>query len=532
MDALVLHTFYSDEAVTNAVAAARRGAEQAGRDPDGVRVWSVLATVGDHIPEDLRLKKTVGRLASYLRGYGDVLVKANGWDPAVLERFRADPFVRGFAGRVRRAGHAGRTAVPGDADPRGVAGRDGEPARPSSAPRLSCTSSTSASTASSCTVPRPPSSPRSSPRTAPSGRPAWPAPPSNPGRSRPVSTRRRHRGPDRRVAVAGPRLRGRSGRRRSHRHGPDRRELPAHARVGRRAPHRWWPRSPPGTEAARRRVANGSRREVGLYADLAPTLDVRIPHCWHAVITDDALRFTLLLEDLAPRTPGVQVDGCSPGAGPGRRAKPGRPARVPVAETSRCTTLPYLDPPAERASFMGGLTVRCADVFLDRYGDRARRRRRRHAPPLRRRRRALVPGRSGDVRPAARRLPARQPDVRLRRRRRRGDRLADARRRAAGPGSRLLRRHQPGDRGPAHRRGRPGPGLPRGTAEHGASTAYTLDDCRRGYRLRRAPGPDDRDDRCRPVHGRAQRRRRTPCSCRWPAAPGAAVRDLGTLDLL
>jgi probable F420-dependent oxidoreductase len=98
MDAVVLHTFFSDEAVTKAVAAVRRGADQAGRDPMGVRVWSVLATVGDHIPEDLRLKKTVGRMASYLQGYGDVLVRANRWDPSVLERFRADPFVRGFAG--------------------------------------------------------------------------------------------------------------------------------------------------------------------------------------------------------------------------------------------------------------------------------------------------------------------------------------------------------------------------------------------------------------------------------------------------
>ena len=49
--------------------------------PPSVRVWSVLATVGDHIDEAARLKKTVGRLASYLRGYGDVLVAANGWDP-------------------------------------------------------------------------------------------------------------------------------------------------------------------------------------------------------------------------------------------------------------------------------------------------------------------------------------------------------------------------------------------------------------------------------------------------------------------
>ncbi len=98
MDAVVLHTFFSDEAVTRAVAAVRRGADEAGRDPASVRTWSVLATVGDHIDEDLRLKKTVGRLASYLRGYGDLLVQVNGWDPAVLERFRADPFVQDFRG--------------------------------------------------------------------------------------------------------------------------------------------------------------------------------------------------------------------------------------------------------------------------------------------------------------------------------------------------------------------------------------------------------------------------------------------------
>jgi probable F420-dependent oxidoreductase len=98
MDAVVLHTFFSDEAVTRSLAAVRRGADAAGRDPASIRTWSVLATIGDHIDEDLRLKKTVGRLASYLRGYGDLLVQVNGWDPAVLERFRADPFVQGFQG--------------------------------------------------------------------------------------------------------------------------------------------------------------------------------------------------------------------------------------------------------------------------------------------------------------------------------------------------------------------------------------------------------------------------------------------------
>ena len=38
--------------------------------------------------------KTVGRLGTYLQGYGDLLVRTNGWDPAVLERFLADDVVQ------------------------------------------------------------------------------------------------------------------------------------------------------------------------------------------------------------------------------------------------------------------------------------------------------------------------------------------------------------------------------------------------------------------------------------------------------
>jgi hypothetical protein len=63
-----------------------------------VRIWSVLATVGDHLDEGVRLKKTVGRMATYLQGYGDLMVETNRWDPQVLARFRADPFVQGFRG--------------------------------------------------------------------------------------------------------------------------------------------------------------------------------------------------------------------------------------------------------------------------------------------------------------------------------------------------------------------------------------------------------------------------------------------------
>jgi 5,10-methylenetetrahydromethanopterin reductase len=100
LDMVVLHTFFTDETTARAVAAVRRAAEAAGRDPASVRVWSCFATVGDHLPEDLRLKKTVGRLATYLQGYGDLMVRTNDWDPAVLERFRADEVVQSVAGAI------------------------------------------------------------------------------------------------------------------------------------------------------------------------------------------------------------------------------------------------------------------------------------------------------------------------------------------------------------------------------------------------------------------------------------------------
>ncbi|MEM7323240.1 MAG: TIGR03857 family LLM class F420-dependent oxidoreductase [Actinomycetota bacterium] len=95
-DAVVLHTFFTDETTERAVRTVKDAAAQAGRNPDEVRVWSCLATIGDHIPEPVRLKKTVGRMATYLQAYGDLMVSTNGWDPAVLERFRADEFVSGL----------------------------------------------------------------------------------------------------------------------------------------------------------------------------------------------------------------------------------------------------------------------------------------------------------------------------------------------------------------------------------------------------------------------------------------------------
>lgn len=103
-DGVILHTFFGDDTVARCVATIRAAAEQAGRDPDAVRIWSCLATVGDHLPEALRRKKLVGRLATYLQGYGDLMVETNRWDPAPLAEFRADPVVASVGGAIDQIG--------------------------------------------------------------------------------------------------------------------------------------------------------------------------------------------------------------------------------------------------------------------------------------------------------------------------------------------------------------------------------------------------------------------------------------------
>ena len=145
-DQVVLHTFFEDETLARCVRTVKEAAEQAGRDPAAVKVWSCLATIGDHLPEPVRLKKTVGRMATYLQAYGDLMVSTNGWDPAPLARFRADPFVAGFQGAIDQNATTAElehvaTLIPESG------WRRRRPGRPSSASRSCSGSSTSAPTA-------------------------------------------------------------------------------------------------------------------------------------------------------------------------------------------------------------------------------------------------------------------------------------------------------------------------------------------------------------------------------------------------
>ncbi len=100
-DGAHLHTFMSDQALSDAVASMRRGEANAGREVGKVRAWSVLATACD-VSEEVYLKYIIARLATYLQfpGYGDMLVQINGWDPEILERFRTAPAVKAVGGWI------------------------------------------------------------------------------------------------------------------------------------------------------------------------------------------------------------------------------------------------------------------------------------------------------------------------------------------------------------------------------------------------------------------------------------------------
>ena len=94
-----LHTFMSDQALTDAVNHFRRGEESSGR--QGGLLWSVFATVCDPTEEDY-LKKIIARLATYLQipGYGEMLVNVNGWDMETLHEFRTSEVVKSVGGAI------------------------------------------------------------------------------------------------------------------------------------------------------------------------------------------------------------------------------------------------------------------------------------------------------------------------------------------------------------------------------------------------------------------------------------------------
>jgi 5,10-methylenetetrahydromethanopterin reductase len=99
-DGVILHPFITPDAVGRSVKIVRDAAAEAGRDPDALRCYATVVVAPDLSPEEEGL--AVGsRAAGYfdVRGLGDSLVAANGWDADDLARYRSHPTLLELNGR-------------------------------------------------------------------------------------------------------------------------------------------------------------------------------------------------------------------------------------------------------------------------------------------------------------------------------------------------------------------------------------------------------------------------------------------------
>ena len=69
--------------------------------------------------------------------------------------------------------------------------------------------------------------------------------------------------------------------------------------------------SPDPTSRATGIALRNYEREVRFYLDIAPTVDIRVPHCHHGEWDEGSGDFVLVLEDMSPAEQGNQITGCS-----------------------------------------------------------------------------------------------------------------------------------------------------------------------------------------------------------------------------
>ncbi|MEL6892068.1 MAG: aminoglycoside phosphotransferase family protein [Actinomycetota bacterium] len=82
-------------------------------------------------------------------------------------------------------------------------------------------------------------------------------------------------------------------------------------------------------------------REVKFYAELADTVDIRVPRCWHAELDETDGGFVLVLEDMAPAAQGDQLTGCTPDA-----------ARATVLELAKLHGPRWADPSLDEIEWL------------------------------------------------------------------------------------------------------------------------------------------------------------------------------------
>ena len=95
-DGAILHPFLSAAAVARSAGAVRAAAEAAGRDPAAVRVVATVVCAPS-LSEEREAVAVRARAVSYLqvRGLGELLVAANGWNPEILRAIRDHPTLAG-----------------------------------------------------------------------------------------------------------------------------------------------------------------------------------------------------------------------------------------------------------------------------------------------------------------------------------------------------------------------------------------------------------------------------------------------------
>jgi probable F420-dependent oxidoreductase len=100
-DGVVLHPFVTTEGVARSREIVKNAAADAGRDPDAVRVTSVVVAAPG-LPATEEEAVLGGRAVTYfqLPGFGERIVEINGWDPAPLEVLRAHPSLAALKGGI------------------------------------------------------------------------------------------------------------------------------------------------------------------------------------------------------------------------------------------------------------------------------------------------------------------------------------------------------------------------------------------------------------------------------------------------
>jgi 5,10-methylenetetrahydromethanopterin reductase len=90
-DGVVYNSLWSTKAVEHSTRIVRQGAIEAGRDPDSVKVWTILVTASD-ATEEAFLNTIIRRLNTYILVpyMFDDICDANGWDKSVPVMLRAE----------------------------------------------------------------------------------------------------------------------------------------------------------------------------------------------------------------------------------------------------------------------------------------------------------------------------------------------------------------------------------------------------------------------------------------------------------